>query len=258
MIGFGFCGVKGFNDYKLVSICFHERETPRSQPPTYCRGHLNVYSLTLDSWRSIPSVNVPNCLVVHLHHSGSYAFIGGVYYWLINNIHHRVASLRSDSFSILAFDLINETFLNNVELPKPFRNSDYHKLYLFELNGSLALYEDKYRKDGCLWVLRHNNGGQETWVELFSVRATNIEELLKDERLPYAVKIMLDQDQIMSQIDIKGKVFPSEYMSYDGTYIQSLALLGVAGGINGFPYHEEMMVRPDLWFPFPNHLFQYI
>jgi len=240
-MGFGFCGINGLNDYKLVHVGFHYNLPPAScAHSSHCPGHVNVYSLASDSWKSLTSasVNVPSHLAAYTkrgdrHRWGAHAFVRGVYYWLLSHGH-------DDSYSLVAFDLANEVFLGNkVEFPKLFRPSCVHRLYLFEMGESVALYEavDEFRK-GCLWIsttesINDCNSGKLTWIELFSVVVDDAKELLTDKRIPYSLQMMLKYHENIEKLDPyeychQGVSYYAEKTTYFGTYIKSLALLGMA------------------------------
>lgn len=238
-IGFGFCGINGFNDYRLVHVHFHHTLPASCADNSYCSGHVNVYSLTSDSWKSLPStsISVPSHLATynklgHGHWWGTYAFVGGVYYWLL-------CRDRDDSYSLVAFDLVNETFLGDkVALPKLFRPSCVHRLYLFEFGESVALYEavDEFRK-GCLWVSRADsindcNSGTLTWIRQFSIVVDDAKDLLTDKRLPYSLRMKLKYHENIEKPDpynfcYEGYCYYAEETTYNGTYVKSLALLGM-------------------------------
>lgn len=245
-MGFGFCGINGFNDYRLVHVYFHHNLPASCAHSSYCSGHVNVYSLASDSWKSLPStsINVPSHLATysksgHSHWWGTYAFVRGVYYWL-------VCHDCDDSYSLVAFDLVNETFLGNkVEFPKLFRPSCVHRLYLFVFGESVALYEavDEFRK-GCLWVSRvesinDRNSGTLTWIKQFSIVVDDPKDLLTDKRLPYSLQMMLKYHENIEKPDpynfcYEGFSYYAEETTYNGTYVKSLALLGTPS--KSFPY----------------------
>ncbi|KAJ8425216.1 hypothetical protein Cgig2_015692 [Carnegiea gigantea] len=124
---------------------------------------------------------------------------------------HFPVSVDSEHQSLqkVAFDLVNEMFLGNlVEFSKLFRPSCVHRLYLFELGESVALYEaaDEFHK-GCLWVstaesINDRNSGMLTWFKLFSVVIDDAKDLLTDKRLLYSLQIKLKHHENIEKPDL--------------------------------------------------------
>ncbi|KAK2984610.1 hypothetical protein RJ640_029116 [Escallonia rubra] len=151
-LGFGFHN----SDYKVVMV---------RQPLHSAQWAVEVYSLSMDSWREIQAAR-PG--FVTCWKPGGY--VKGAFHWLGRRTAH--TEDQDHSCAIVSFDFSDEVF-REVMLPTQITTPEAYGRYLYVYKDSLALYQAKTVFD-CnihLWVMEEY-GVSESWTKLYSVSAS--------------------------------------------------------------------------------------
>nr|BAQ19025.1 S0m-locus linked F-box protein type-7 [Petunia x hybrida] len=168
-VGFGFDSIA--NDYKIVRVL-----EDYGDPPFYDfalrKWKIDVYELTIDSWRELDYMDLE---LPHVHrYPCSEMFYNGTTHWFG----------RTETVVILCFDMSTETF-RNMKMPDACHFKDRKSYGLVVLNDSLTLI--CYRHPGCvidpakdfmeIWTMKEYGAG-ESWIKNYTIAPLSIKSPL--------------------------------------------------------------------------------
>ncbi|XP_057753078.1 F-box protein CPR1-like [Arachis stenosperma] len=224
--GFGYDSFS--EDYKLVRISYFVDLHSRT-----FYSHVKLYSLRVDSWKSLPNMPYGLCCARTMG-----VFVGGALHWVVTR------KLEPDQPDlIVAFDLRLESF-NEVPLPETGNVNGNFEMDVSLLGGCLCMVEHRGSTRIDVWVMEEY-GSVDSWCKLFSLTEHhNLRSLKSVKPLAYSGdgdRVLMEhdhkklcwyslKDKVVSEAKIPGMPHLIEATVYVGTLVPPTLLIKSDGG----------------------------
>ncbi|KAJ0818373.1 putative F-box domain-containing protein [Helianthus annuus] len=230
IIGFGVCPQT--SDPKLVKIN-STYSMPNLDTIIYSPWQVEVYTLSSQAWRSIPTINQPRNSISLKPHQ---VVIDGFIYWHAFDLVS--VSMMTTGFEgynlIVSFDMTSEEFME-VSLPDSLARAKNNNLVISKLKESLTVVEmvkEAEKLVYCMWMMEH--GGPNSFTKVFNINSpdASIEVVLGFRDNDEPIFKNTDQDahdvfvhELHSEHINCTLISCNGYSLYAGSYMETLLLL---------------------------------